>query len=237
MLTYSQYVTDLANILVVPDTDPYYLTALPNIIDDSEQRIYRDLDLLNTIVRDSSAALSTGTRNFTIPTATNTFIVTENLNVITPAGTTNPELGTRNPLTPVAREVLDSLYPSLAGSSVPSYFAMVTQGQIVVGPWPDQAYQVEVVGTYRPAPLSASNVTTLLSVYLPDLFMAASLVFGAGYQKNFGAASDDPRSAVTWESHYQSLLQSAQTEEARKRFTSQGWSSKQPAPMATPPRT
>jgi hypothetical protein len=236
-LTYSQYVTDLANLLVVPSTDPNYAVVLPNIIDDAEQRIYRDLDLLNTVVRDASATLSTATRTFNLPSSVGTFVVTEEINVITPAGTSNPELGTRNALIPASKEMLDMMWPSVTGSTVPVYFAMVTQGQIILGPWPDAAYQVEVVGTQRPAPLSATNVTTLLSVYLPDLFMAASMVFGSAFQKNFGAGGDDPKSAVSWEGHYSALLASAKTEEMRKKFSSQGWSSKEPAPIATPPRT
>jgi hypothetical protein len=48
---------------------------------------------------------------------------------------------------------------------------------------------------------------------------------------------DNPQSAVSWEAHYQALVKSAQIEEARKKFTAEGWSSKQPAPLATPPRT
>lgn len=236
-LTYSQYVTDLANLLVVPTGDAAFQTALPNIIDDAEQRVYRELDLLNTIVRDSSSAFTTGTRTFNLPSSTGTFVVTEDINVITPAGTTNPELGTRNALVPVSKEYLDFAWPSSNGSTVPTYFAMVTQSTIVVGPWPDQAYQVEVVGTQRPAPLSTSNVTTLLSVYFPDVFMAASMVFGAAYQQNFGAAVDNPQMGVTWETHYKNLISSAEVEEMRKKFTAAGWSSKQPSQLATPPRT
>lgn len=236
-LTYNQYVTDLANLLVVPTSDPGYITVLPNIIDDAEQRLYRELNLLNTIARDSSATLSTGTRNFNLPSSIGTFVVTESLNVITPAGVTNPELGTRNTLTPISREVLDVLWPSSTGSTVPQYFAMITQGSTIVGPWPDAAYTVEVVGTIRPTPLSSTNQTTLLSWYFPDLWVAASMVFAAGYQKNYGAAVDDPKMGPTWESHLQLLYQSAATEEARKRFAASGWSSKSPEPLATPPRT
>lgn len=235
-LTYSQYVTDLANLLVVPTGDAGFQTVLPNIIDDAEQRLYRELDLLNTIVRDSSSALATGTRTFNLPTSIGTFLVTEDINVITPFGTSNPELGTRNSLVPVSKEYLDYTWPSSNGSTVPQYFAMVTQSTVVVGPWPDQAYQVEVVGTQRPAPLSVSNVTTLLSWYFPDLMIAASMVFGAGYQQNFGASVDNPQQGINWESHLQNLMKSAEVEEARKKFTTAGWSSKQPAPLATPPR-
>lgn len=236
-LTYTDYVNDLANLLVVPSSDAGYQTVLPNIIDDAELRLYRELDLLSTSVRDSSAAMTAGNRNFTLPTASGTFIVTDELNVITPVATTNPELGTRNALTPTSEEMLNALWPSVSGSTVPQYFAMVNQGVAIVGPWPDAAYTVEAVGTIRPAALSASNVTTILSTYFPDLMIAASMVFGAAYQKNFGAAVDDPKSGVTWEAHLQALLKSASTEEARKKFTSTAWSSKEPSPMATPPRT
>lgn len=237
-LTYNTFTTALSNFLVIPLSDANFVAAISNIIEDAEQRIYRDLDLLSTVVTDVSAALIAGNRNFLLPSASGRiFIVVDTINVITPAGTTDPVVGKRNPLLPATREMLDTLYPDSTGSAVPKYFGMVTQGSIVVGPWPDAAYQVEVVGTQRPAPLSSSNQTTFLSVNLPDLFLNAALVMGAGYQKNFGAAVDDPKAAMTWEAHYQSALASARTEEMRKKFVEQGWSSKEPAPDATPPRT
>ena len=38
-LTYNTFTTSLANMIVVPVNDPAYVTALPNIIDDAEQRL------------------------------------------------------------------------------------------------------------------------------------------------------------------------------------------------------
>ena len=114
---------------------------------------------------------------------------------------------------------------------------MTTQSSVIVGPWPDQSYQAEISGTIRPAPMSLGNPTTLLSQYFPDLWMAGLMIFGAAYQQNFGASSDNPQMAQSWENHYQTLIKSAAVEEARKKFTSQGWSDKQPAELATPPRT
>lgn len=238
-LTYATFTVSLANFLVVPFTDPNYITALPNLIDDAEQKIYRDLQLQNAIYRDSSVALVAGNRNFSeaVSGTNGPFVVTQQLNVITPAGTTNPDLGTRNPLLPSSKEMLDALYPSSSGSGVPQYFAPITQNSFVVGPWPDQNYTVEVVGTQRPAPLSATNTTTLLSVYFPDLFLNAALVVSAGYQLNFSAASDNPQAGTNWLSEYNRALKSAMTEESMKRFTAEGWSSAAPSPMATPPRT
>ena len=235
-LTYSTYVTSLANLLPVPSSDANFQTVLGNIIDDAELRMYRDLQLQNTSQRDSSATFTTLTRNFTLPATLGTFVVTNQLNVITPAGTTDPELGTRTGLVPCSQELLNVLWPSVSGSTVPQYFAMVNDNLAIVGPWPDAAYTVEVVGSVRPAALSSTNVTTLLSVYFPDLFIAASMVFASGYMKNFGAVVDDPKMAVTWEGHYQTLLKSAEVEEQMKQFQGPAWSSSDPTPM-TPPRT
>jgi hypothetical protein len=235
-LTYTSLFENIANYLVISTTNTEYQAAFVDIVNDAEQRLYRELDLLNTMTR-STTALTSGLRTLALPSTDGTFVVTEQINVITPSSQTAPDSGTRVPLTPVSKEVLDFLYPSSTGSGTPSYFAPLTQATMLVGPWPDAGYTVEVVGTIRPNSLSASNTTSLLSVYFPDLLFAACMVAGSAYIKNFGAQTDDPRMSVTWESHYQGLLQSAKVEEQRKKFSSQGWSEKEPAPLATPPRT
>jgi len=239
MLTYTTYVQSLANNLVVSSTNADFQGALLNIIDDAEQRLYRELQLLNTVTRDTSATFITNTRSFILPSSIGTFYVVDSIYAITPAGQSSGDLGTRNYLTPASRSFIDALYPSSNGSGVPAYFAPTTQNSYIVGPWPDQAYQAEVVGTIRPPAISTTNTTTLLSWYFPDCFIAASMVYAAGWQQNFGAsgAIDNPAMATNWESHLTTLLKSAATEEAMKKFTSQGWSSKPPAELATPPRT
>ena len=234
-LTYNTFVTSLANMIVVSPTDVGFITALPNIIDDAEQRLYRELDLLSTITRDT-APLVANNRNFTLPQNNGRFVVVEQMNAISPPGQTNPELGTRIPMLPVSKEYLDAVYSSGALVAVPTYFAPISDQAWVVGPWPDAAYTVEVVGTIRPAPLSLANQNTFLSNYLPDVFLAAALVMSAGYQMNFSAAGDNPQAGVTWETHVKTLLDSAKVEEIRKKFGSQGWTSKSPDPIATPPR-
>lgn len=237
-LTYNTLVSSLANLLPVSPTDAGFVAVLPNIIDDVELRMQRNLDLSDASERDSSSTLTTGTRNFNLPTSIGTFIVVDEINIVTPAGVTNPELGTRVQLLPASDELLNALWPSSNGSTVPQYFAMINQDTIIVGPFPDQAYTVEVVGLQRIPQLSSSNQSNTLSQFFPDLYLAAAMVFASAYQKNFGAAVDDPKMATTWEAHYQSLLADAKTEEARKQLTSQAWSGKSPIPSSTtPPRT
>ena len=236
MYNYTDYVTSLANGLVVASTDANFQQFLPRIIENGENRIYREIDLLNTVVRDTSASFATGTRAFALPATLGTFFVVNNVYAITPLGTT-ADFGTRNALMRVGRAYLDATYPSSAGSAVPVYFSMTTQTSLIVGPWPDQAYQAEVVGTIHPAPLSSTNVTTLLTQYLPDLFFAASMVAGAAYLQNFGSQADNPQMGLAWEATYQALKQSAAVEEARKKGEAEGWSTEQPSQIASPPRT
>lgn len=242
-LTYTTYLNSIANLMPIEATNTAFLLDLPNIIADAEGRIYRDLDLLYEMVSDSSSILTGGSRILTLPISTATFgptgpfEVIDGINIITPSGTSNPELGTRNAALPISKEYLDVAWPNSTGSTVPQFFAMLNQSTVLFGPWPDTAYQVEVIGSRQPAALSTTTVTTFLSVYLPDLLIAASMVRVAAYMKNFGAAVDDPKMSISWEVHYQELLKSASKQEDRKKFTAEGWSSKDPSPIVTPPRT
>lgn len=219
---YAQYQTYLSVMMATTTTDPNFVAILPMCIDYAEQRIYRELDLLNTRVRDSSQACTVGARLVNLPSQ---IMVLETLAVITPAGS-QPSAGTRNILTAVTHDFMDLTYPNdgpAAYQAMPLYYAMLTQTTALVGPSPDAAYVLEAVCTERPAPLSASNTTTVLTDMLPDLFMAASLIWMASYQKNFGAASDDPKMAQSWEAQYAQLMASAKSEEFRKKLEASSW--------------
>jgi hypothetical protein len=235
MYTYATWVAAIANETVIDPADANFLAQISSSIDYGEQRLYRDLDLLSTVTRDTGL-LSTGTRTFNLPSNLGRFVVTNGFNVITPSSTTDPDSGTRNQLVPCSRDVLDMLWPSTTGAGVPALYAMVTDQQIIVGPAPDAAYTCEAIGTIRPTPLSVTNTSTFLTNYLPDLWFMCTMIFWSAYQRNWGATSDDPRSAVSYEDQYQKLLTSANVEEARKKYSSGAWGSLQPTPLATPGR-
>jgi hypothetical protein len=233
-LTYATYKTALATLSVVPETDPNWLSILPDAIEYAELRIYRDLDLLSTVQVNTS--FSTTTNASKVAITQGTFVTLQNVNVITPAGTADPDLGTRVPLLPVSKEYIQYSWPSATNAGVPSYFAMIDERTFSLGPWPDAVYTLEIVGTVRPATLSVSNTTTFISQYLPDIFLMASMIFISGYQRNFGRQSDDPQMAQSYESQYQALLKGATVEEYRKKYQSSGWTSMSPSPVATPGR-
>lgn len=231
-LTYTTYVAALQTMIASNGIDVSFQTILPSCIDYAEQRIYRELDLLSTVTADTSVTLAIGNRLVAIP---NTFIVTNGFNVLTPAGA-DGNTGTRVPLTSVSRDVIDMLWPGNTVTGPPTMFAMLTQWSVLLGPSPDAAYVLETIGTIRPAPLSAANPATFLATYLPDLFLAASMIFMSGYQRNFSATGNDPQMPVNWESQYGKLLASAETEESRKKYASSGWQPLSPQPLAGAPR-
>ena len=230
----NSYIDQIATLAVVDVADPAYQIILPQMITYAENRMYRDLDFLFTSTSISGYAVSGGTRSITIPEGT--IVVLEQINLITPPGQTNPDLGTRNPMLPTTKEFLDAVYGSSTYTAVPQYFCPFNDNLYLVGPFADQTYFVEIVGTYRPASLSATNTTTFISLYLPDVFIMASMIYISAYQRNFGRMSDDPQMAQSYEAQYQTLLKGAVVEEARKKFESSGWTSQSPSPVATPSR-
>lgn len=234
-LTYAQYKTQIATMAVVAEDDTNFLIILPQAIEYATLRMCRDIDFLSTVTVNTTLSLSANNRTLTM--ADGLYVTIQEVNIITPVGTSNPTLGTRNPCLPTSKEVLDYLYSSSTNAAVPSMFAMLNQNTIIVGPWPNANYSVELVGTVRPALLSATNTTTAIATYFPDMFVQASMIYLAEYQRNFGdAAASDPQMGTFYESQYQALLPSALTEENRKKWASVGWTSMSPSPVSSPSR-
>lgn len=233
-LTYAQYVTTISTMAVVDPTNAAFLAILPNAIDYTELRIQRDIDLLATVSSNTTTSLTANQRALTFTQGL--FVTIQDVNVLTPVGTSNPNAATRNPCLPTSKEFLDYTYPSAAAASIPTWFAMLSQNTLYFGPWPDQAYTVELVGTVRFTPLSSSNTTNFLSLYLPDIYVQASMIYVSQFQRQFGAAANDPQMPGSYEAQYQTLLKSAAVEEARKKFQSVAWTSQSPSPVATPSR-
>lgn len=244
----TSYVTQISTMAVVSPTDTNFLNILPQCISYAENRIYRDLDFIFTSIATTSYGLTTGSRVISVPAGT--FVVPSQINILTPVGTVNPDTGTRNPLLPATREFLDAVYGNYANTGLPKYFCLfgdptaatggtnaVGKYNFLVGPYPDNNYTAEIVGTIRPQSLSSTNLTTFISLYLPDLFIMASMIYIAAYQRNFSSTmGNDPQMPVTYESQYNALLKGCMTEEARKKMQSAAWSDKSPAIVATPTR-
>lgn len=241
-LTYSSYVTQVAQMAVVAENDANFQAILPMMLDYASLRICRDLDLVSTSVSldGNTYRLTAGNRrlNFNENLGDGSyFVVCEQINLIVGGGS-SPGSGERIPLIPTTKEFLDAVYGSSlpADRAQPKYFAPFNESLFLVGPVPNVNYFTEVVGTVRPATLSPTVTTTFISQYLPDLLIMASMVYISAYQRNFGRQSDDPQMAQSYEGQYQTLLKQAGVEEARKKFEAGAWSSQSPATVATPTR-
>ena len=235
-LTYSSYVQQIATLAVVPVTDPNYTIIIPSMIDYAELRMQRDLDFLSTQISTSAYTFTSGNNQLTLPTSQ--FIVPQTFEVIDGSGNSTPLLA-------VGKEFIQNVYGSGSTTDLPQYFAVYggdtattgnTSQYMIVGPTPNSNYSVRLTGTVRSAPLSATNTTTYISTYLPDMFIMASMIYISAYQRNFGRLNDDPAMAQTYESQYQALKASALIEENRKKFEAAAWTSYSPAPAATPSR-
>ena len=194
--------------------DTTFTDMLPHMIGYAEKRIYVDFDFLCTLASQNTT-LTSNTREVVLQT---NIIVPQSLNVITPVSTTNPDAGTRNPLTRVGIDYMNAVYTSATNAALPQYWALIgnptigtntTAGayNVLLGPFPDQAYTLETIGTVRPTPLSPTNPTTFISTYCPDLFVAAMMVFGFGYQSDFGGQASDPGTAMSWNAQYEAIKQ------------------------------
>ena len=243
--TYAQFQLALASEMIVPNNnvnEPNFVLILPTIIDYAEQRCYRELDCLHAEARQwfpmtayqreqsflASAATSAN------PSPAQQILIPERV-IIQPVGATPPIAGVPptmggEPAVPVTVDYIDAIYsglfPDPGPFGRPKVFAPLTDTVLAFGPTPDQPYSFLIHGKCRPVPLynappGDGTQTTFLTQVLPDLFLAAAMVSASGYRHNFGAQSDDPRMAVSWEGQYNELLGSAKNEETRKRFL--GW--------------
>jgi len=235
-MDYNSYVQQIATMAVVPTTDTNYQIILPQMISYAELRMQRDLDFLSTQISNSSYSLTASSSTLTIPTSA--FVVMETFEVIDGSGNSAP-------LLPVTKEFIQNVYGTGSSTGLPQYFAVyggdsattgLTSQNMIIGPIPDLNYSIRLTGTVRSAPLSATNTQTYISVYLPDMFIMASMIYISAYQRNFGRMNDDPQMAQSYEGQYQALKASALIEENRKKFEAAAWSSYSPAPAASPTR-
>lgn len=241
-LNYTTYISQIANLTAESSADANFQTMIPDMIDYAEGMMYRDADFLATYITDTSTNVTANQKTFTYPTSIGTFLVIDQINIFTSPSTSiassavTSSNAVRVPLQGASKHFIDTVYPSNATAiGVPTYFAPSTNTVCLLGPVPDQNYPIEIIGTQRPPSLSVSNTSTFITQTLPEVFIAASMVFASGYMRNFGSQADNPQMAVSWDTQYKMLFQGALTEEFRKKYTSQAWQAQLPNPVAPPP--
>lgn len=260
-MTYDEIVAQLQTMLEVPlnNADANFTRILPAMFNHAEGRIWGDLNFLVTDIT-QPAQLTANAREFALPESV---IILEQIAVCTPAGAIT-NASKRVVLERISPAALDMFWPqanfkpgvpqkyAVIGNRVPSAMTVTVDPQTMSSvrtvtpeklsyvvrlmPTPDRAYMVELTGTIHPEVTSPTNPETFLSMRYPELLLAACMVFGSGYQRDFGAQADDPTRAVSWDAQYKTLLQGIMVEHARMRGEGPGFTSQPPAPVAQLPR-
>lgn len=239
-MNYADYVNSVGATFQIPVTNaalaaPFsvaaYNTELPRSIDYVEGRIQREVDILQGYITDSTGTLTANSRNFILPTDTGVYVIVEQV-ALKVGGIRQP------PLTPIAEEMLASIYPSdvaIGTPSYPIYWSPNNATSIYVGPAPDANYSVEVRGTQRVTQLSSTNVSNILTNYIPDLYIAAGNIFWSAFQRDeIVSAGNEAQGLMGYEQVYQGLMKSAAVEIFRQRFRGPGASDRLPNPIAPP---
>jgi hypothetical protein len=216
---------------VLPDD---FSTLYTQAITYAEGRIYRDIVALAARAVDTSLVTVSGQRVIDLGLiAPNPIIVPEGFALMTPAGT-GWLTGTMRPFEMATLDLIDQFWPTPSVGMDPGeadrvgrYWALQDNRTLVFAPTPDGAYTAVVTGLFQPTSLSSTVTSTYLSATYPDLLTAACMVFLEGaLNRNFSAQADDPRAAVSWNGQYETLMEGAKMEEARRR----GLTPDQPSP-------
>lgn len=214
-MLYADFMVSASRTVRVSDNT--FLAFIQRAIDQAEQRMYRELDLLETVTT-TTADLTANVRSLAIP---GSLVVVQAASVVTPVGSGPDDSGaSRTMLQQVSQQVLDFFWPagqSASSSGLPIWWANKDNTTALFGPAPDDAYTVEFIGTVRPTGLSASNTSTILTSYVPDLFFAGVMAAFEAMPDKPQGTQEPPPGGGTWDARYNELKPAALAEIARKK--------------------
>lgn len=205
-LTYDSLTTKLLEYLNREGTN--VVSSIPMFIMLGERRVSRDLNILGTLKYISGVFNTGGTPPPPPPDPrlpgilskpdrwlkTNSFFVGYNELNETGYNTMRPLLNRDNAFCFFA-------YPNANEKGLPKFYADYEYYQYLVVPTPDQDYTYLISYYQVPELLDDSVSTNFLTDYDPDILIAAAMIEGCLYLKNFQWAQE-------WEKKYQNALQS-----------------------------
>lgn len=162
-LNYSQLKTAMYGYLSADENSLLTATDIDTVIQQAEQRIYRDVQI-PVLKKNVTGNLTTGNRYLSTPgdyLATYSLAVNNN--------------GTYEYLLPKEVEFMREAYPSTTASGVPRYYGIFDEDTFIVGPPPNQNYDVELHYYYEPASIVVAG-DTWLGENAEDALLYACLV-------------------------------------------------------------
>jgi|SRR5262245_7910737 len=246
-MVYDEVISALMTLGAIPlnSEDSNFQRIVPAMLHYAEGRIYRELAFLATDVT-TPVTLTALERDVTLPANVLTIrsvgvamppvtrssrryyperIAPEALEMFWPQPSFRPGMPKKYVI--VANRVAPSTLPNPGPPTTqplpPLYQSEQFPYVLRFMPAPDRAYVAEVYGGVEPILLSQSNPETFLSRYYNELLIACCMVYLTGYQRDYGAQSDDPARAMSWEAQYQAIRNGIAQEAGRLRGEGAGF--------------
>lgn len=183
-LNYSQLKAAMYGYLSADQNSLLSATDIDVVIQQAEQRIYRDVQI-PVLKKNVAGNLTTNNRYLTTP---DDYLATYSLAV--------NNNGSYEYLLPKEVEFLREAYPSTSSTGVPRYYGIFDNNTFIIGPPPNQNYNVELHYYYEPTSIVVSN-TTWLGDNAEDALLYACLVELYTYLKG------EPDLLQSYEARYQ----------------------------------
>jgi len=145
---------------------------LPNIINQAERRIARELKLLG-FINPVQSNLVAGSYIVAKPSD---WRQTVSINVEYGTGSTGGTNVLWNPLLPRAQEYVRAYNRDVTVQGPPKFYADYDYGNWIIAPTPDFAYPFEVIYYQLPPLLDATTQTNWTSTYAPNLLLYSCLL-------------------------------------------------------------
>lgn len=231
--------TQLSYYMQQEQPDTSFTAAVPNMVNNAELRIYRDLDFAAVSGQNTSLSATAQSRVIDLTPMVGQK-VSDGSALAFPYPVVVQAIAARvgnvwTNLQLVSQEWLDNVWPDLTQTAAPIYYTMNDNQTAIVAPVPDLAYPLRITGTWRPAPMSASNPKTWLGDNAGDILFAATMLEAFAYQRDFSPTGDQPQAAMSWKTQYDDLKRAAMVEEALRHGQGPGYQPYPPPLMAGKP--
>lgn len=192
--TYPTLLASCQNYCV--DDSTQFETEFPNLVQLTEMRVIKDLDLA---VYDTTTGLVTLTSNSQSVTKPTDMIVEQDFFILVS--------GSRVYLQKRSKSYIDDYWRDPSDTDQPLYYCDNTTTTWLVAPTPDLSYSYQVNYVARPTPMSVANPTTWMGDKLGELMLYATLVGSMAFFREDVVTEQ----GITqfWEKSYQRGLQEA----------------------------
>ena len=200
MTTYAELVTQIRDYTETDDT-VLSDTRVNDMIENAEERIFRDVDL-DVFRKIKYATLTSGDPFVTLPgTTLDDFSLIRHFMIYPSSGT-----ATRTLLQKKDPSFINEFHPVRETTGTPKYYAVWDHDTVCLAPTPDAAYRIELAFNSQPTGLSSSNTTSWIGNNAPRTLLYGCLVEAFKFLKH-------PDMVQMYEQSYNQSMQTLVAEE------------------------